>query len=192
MAERSERLYRFQQSQQSQRSQFGDSHATPSGRGTRFGAGGLPTPETGNSFAAPSEASTKRFKTGPGLAEALTPTPARTRDVFAGAWGAAGGSSQGQGEPEGDAEITKEVLDLLRAQPVSGAVRQAVRERLNRHARVVQGVERGRNETREKLKSSKGQIAELQERVVELENERRMRRALLRNDLEALSQGAEE
>jgi hypothetical protein len=56
----------------------------------------------------------------------------------------------------------------------------------------VQGVERGRDATREKLKSSKGQIAELQERVVELENERRMRRALLRNDLEALSQGAEE
>jgi hypothetical protein len=147
---------------------------------------------TGNSFAAPSEASTKRFKTGPGLAEDLTPTPARTRDVFAGVGGAGGGSSQGHAGPDDDADITKEVLDLLKGQPVSGAVRQAVRERLNRHARVVQGVERGRDATREKLKSSKGQIAELQERVVELENERRMRRALLRNDLEALSQGAEE
>ncbi|KAK4129309.1 hypothetical protein N657DRAFT_639900 [Parathielavia appendiculata] len=195
---------RLHQAQQSQRSQFSDSPITPSRHATRTGHGGLLTPGTGNSFVAPSEPGGKRLKNAQGLAAPFAPTPTRTQNfIFADAEAAAaaagggqgGSSSQGrQQRPPGDddADITKAVLDLLKAQPVSAAARQAVRERLNRHALIVSGLERGRNDVRDKLKSSKLKIAELQARVVELERERQMRRAVLRNDLEALSEEVED
>ncbi|KAK4097529.1 hypothetical protein N658DRAFT_569275 [Parathielavia hyrcaniae] len=204
LADWSERLHRAQQSQsqQSQQSQFGDGPISPSRHATRIGNGSLLTPGTGNSFVAPSEPGSKRLRNAQGLAAPLTPTPARTLNFgLAGAeaaqlWQAQGGQARSGNAAGGgggdDADITKAVLDLLKAQPVSAAARQAVRERLNKHALVVRGLETGRNDVREKLKASKLKIAELQARVVDLENERRMRRAVLRHDLEALSQEVED
>lgn len=162
---------------QPQRSQFSDSVATPSGRGlglglgaARAGWGGLPTPDSGNSFLGASEPGAKRFKTAQGPQG--TPTPARTRNALA-AGGGGGDLSQGDCCSEDDAEITIAVLGLLKAEPVSTAVRRALRETLNLHALRARGVERGRDALREGLRARDQKIADLQARVARLEGERR-------------------
>jgi septal ring factor EnvC (AmiA/AmiB activator) len=81
---------------------------------------------------------------------------------------------------EDDADITAVVLGLLRPEPVSAAVRRAVRDTLNLHALRARGVERARDLVRQGLKKRDQQIAKLQARVVKLENERQMRRQMLR------------
>ncbi|KAG7293345.1 hypothetical protein NEMBOFW57_003393 [Staphylotrichum longicolle] len=99
---------------QPQRAQFSDSVATPSGRGlgaARAGWGGLPTPDSGNSFLGTSEPGAKRFKTAQG--PQATPTPARTRNALA----AGGDLSQGDCCSEDDAEITIAALACSRRSP---------------------------------------------------------------------------
>lgn len=189
MADQAERIHQSQSSQPSQRSQFSDSVATPSGGrglGARTGLGGLPTPESGNSFHGASEPGAKRFKTAQGPQGASTPTPARTRNALAG-----GDLSQGDYYSDDDAEITIAVLGLLKAEPVSTPVRRALRETLNLHALKARGVERGRDVLREGLKTRDQRIADLQARVVKLEDERRARKVALKkaaSDLQAWSQ----
>ncbi|KAK4156870.1 hypothetical protein C8A00DRAFT_40671 [Chaetomidium leptoderma] len=215
-----ERFHQSQQSQQSrppppsssQRSQFSDTPPSTPTRTTGFG--GLPTPETGNSFAAPSfsEPGAKRFKsaTTTGGLDPSTPTPARTRNIFTGSVASAplsgGGGKQSQqpgdwqqhpdatattADATGTADLTTAILDLLKTQPVSGATRTAVREALALHARRVRGVERARDVLREGQRMRDRRIGMLQARVLALENERRARTVLLKkaaSDLEALSQ----
>ncbi|KAK4042421.1 hypothetical protein C8A01DRAFT_33492 [Parachaetomium inaequale] len=176
-------------------SQFSDPQrpTTPSagrgGGGSRAGFGGLPTPESRNNrfLAVPGESGgpAKRFKSssqGP-----ATPTPARTRNALLTAPGATeSGLSQGDCCSPDDADITLAVLGLLKAEPVSTPVRRALRETLNLHALRARGVERGRDVLREGLKTRDRKIAELQARVVRLENGRSLSQEVLRGALEAL------
>ncbi|AEO53167.1 hypothetical protein MYCTH_2050335, partial [Thermothelomyces thermophilus ATCC 42464] len=194
------------------RSQISGPHTTPSRAG--LGRGDLSTPESGNSFASVTSGGpdAKRLRTARGVP--VTPTPARTRNALAGAAAqrqstlsspatattttttattptattpTAALSPPGNSH-EGDAEITTTVLSLLRAEPVSAAARRAVREELNRHARRARGVEQARDSLRQTLRARETALAELRARVAQLENERRMRREVLRSDLLALSQ----
>lgn len=179
LVEIADRDQQLQLSQQSQRSQFSDP-TTPSGKGMRANFAGLPTPESRNRQLVASEPGPKRFKTAQG-APALTPTPARTRNAL----------SQSQESCEDDAEITVAVMGLLRGETIMMPVRRAIRDTLNLHALKARGVERGRDLLREALKARDQKIAELQSRVVKLENERLAKRERLKqatSDLQALFQ----
>ena len=191
LADTTERIHQSQRSQRSQLSvtDAGSNPTTPTaGRGRdtdthmHMGFGNLPTPESRTSFAAASsEPSSKRLRTAQGAP--VTPTPTRTRNALVPA-----------GDyhlDEDDAEITAAVLGLLSAEPVSPAVRRAVRETLNLHALRGRGVERARDVLREGGKTKDRRIGELQARVNELEGRWRERRERLREvagGLEKLSQ----
>ncbi|KAL2144775.1 hypothetical protein VTI28DRAFT_8537 [Corynascus sepedonium] len=211
LTDKTERLHH---SPQSRRSHVSGLHTTPGGGRSNFGHGGLPTPESGRSFAgvgASGNPAGKRFKTAQGVP--MTPTPARTRNALAGG-GAAAAAGQHQESSftistsplpssnndnkensNGDAEITIMVLSLLHPEnegrPVSAAVRERLRETLNTHARRARGVERARDTLGQALRERDEAVAALQARVAVLENERRMRREVLRSDLLALSQEEE-
>ncbi|KAL2023458.1 hypothetical protein VTK56DRAFT_2454 [Thermocarpiscus australiensis] len=162
----------------------GDGPVTPTGAHTRANSGGLPTPASRNSRLIASEPGPKRVKTAEGTA-AVTPTPTRTRNALQAA-------SQPQGDGvEDDAEVTVAVMGMLKTQPVQEPVRRAVRETLNLFALRARGVERSRDLLREALTRRDQRIAELQARVVTLENERRAKKEMVRkalSDLEALYQ----
>ncbi|KAL2184606.1 hypothetical protein L209DRAFT_692259, partial [Thermothelomyces heterothallicus CBS 203.75] len=200
-----ERLHRPRLAQPPHRSQISGPHTTPSRAG--LGHGGLSMPESGSSFASVTSGGpdAKRLKTAQGVP--VTPTPARTRNALAGAAAQRQSTlspaatatttttattptaalSPGNGH-DGDAEITTTVLSLLRAERVSAAARRAVREELNRHARLARGFEQARDSLRQTLRARETTLAELRACVARLETERRMRREVLRSDLLALSQ----
>ena len=209
LADQTERIHQSQRSQRSQLSvtDAGGSSSSPTtptaGRGSAdthmyMGLGGLPTPESRTSFAAAAASSSspnpKRLKTTQGVP--VTPTPTRTRSALVTAAGLPqqGGGGVGGGDchcDEDDAEITAAVLGLLQAEPVSAAVRRAVRETLNMHALRGRGVERARDVLREGGRTKDRRIGELQARVGELEGRWRERRERLREvagGLERLSQ----
>ncbi|KAK4251256.1 hypothetical protein C7999DRAFT_28288 [Corynascus novoguineensis] len=209
LTDQTERLHH---SPQSPRSHFSDPHTTPGGGRPGFGHGGLPTPESGRSFAgagASGNPAGKRLKTAHGMP--MTPTPARTRNALAGGGAATvqhqelsftistsplpSSNTDNKENSNGDAEITTMVLSLLppenEGRPVSAAVRERLRETLNTHARRARGVERARDTLRQALRARDEAVAALQARVAVLENERRMRREVLRSDLLALSQEEE-
>ncbi len=194
LADQTERIHQSQRSQRTQLSVTDPGSSSPTtptaGRGRdadthmHMGLGNLPTPESRTSFAASSfssEPNSKRLKGAQGAP--VTPTPTRTRNALV----PAGDSHL----DEDDAEITAAVLGLLQAEPVSAAVRRAVRETLNLHALRGRGVERARDVLREGCKMKDRRIAELQARVSELEGRSREKMERLREfagGLERLSQ----
>jgi hypothetical protein len=190
--------------------QYHDAPSSPStARGsTRSGFGGLPTPQTGNSFVSTFShlsSTSKRFKNAQGLAAPPTPTPTRkNRNAFPGAAAAPNynqandypTTNHREEEEDDDAPITSTILSLLHsttsprsaAPPPPPEIERAIRSTLNTHARQARGFERARDDLSETLRTRDRCIADLRARVDRLENERRMRWEVLRSDLEALSQ----
>lgn len=144
------------------------------------------------------------------LQDAQTPTPYRKTDAYAipdldpttpsttrvlDKTPASTASSSGGGGGGGDhPKIAEEVLSLLERQPLSEAVRQKLKTALDRHELRVRGVVLGRDVARQALTERDERIAELQARVVNLENSRRMERAKMRelsDGLVKLSQEAD-
>jgi hypothetical protein len=157
-------------------------YETPAAQRTHNVLGGLPTPVSRNSLLIASEdRDAKRQRQAADTANAdktqssvtlgassgslvppLTPTPRRTGDPAA-----AGTPSRGGGGD--DYEITEEVMALLAGQPLAEPARQAVRDTLNTYALRMVGVLRGRDMARTGLQKRDARIAELQERVLQLE-----------------------
>lgn len=173
----------------SERSRPNDEPKTPGERAMRASfSDSLQGPASSKTRAsATSEPAAKRFKTAGGAAiTTLTPSRAGSAALEAG--------SASQDGLEADAEVTVAVLGLLRGEQVQAHVRRAVRETLNLHALKVRGLERARDLLREAVKSRDRKIAELQARVVKLENERLAERERLKkaaSDLQALFQGGD-
>ncbi|ROV90882.1 hypothetical protein VSDG_08030 [Cytospora chrysosperma] len=94
--------------------------------------------------------------------------------------------------------IAEEVLSLLSGQPVSESTKRTLWAAMERHEMRVKGVARGREAARAGIAERDERIAELQARVVSLENGRKMDRARLRElgalgeRLMRLSEGDEE
>ncbi|KAI0135471.1 hypothetical protein F4814DRAFT_401292 [Daldinia grandis] len=88
--------------------------------------------------------------------------------------------------PSRERELTQEIMALLYDQNIDGAVRRKIRGTLDRHAARAKGLERGRDASREAAKKAEAKVAELQQRVADLENQRRLdgeARQKMRTDL---------
>ncbi|KAI1649778.1 uncharacterized protein F4817DRAFT_330085 [Daldinia loculata] len=88
--------------------------------------------------------------------------------------------------PGRERELTQEIMALLYDQNIDGAVRRKIRSSLDRHAARAKGLERGRDASREAAKKAEAKVAELQQRVADLENQRRLdgeARQKMRTDL---------
>lgn len=77
-------------------------------------------------------------------------------------------------------KIADEIMALLAGQPISEATRRNVRAAAERHELRVKGLVKGRDTVRAALESRDERVAELQAKVVSLENARRLDRAQLR------------
>jgi len=160
--------------------------ATPAAARTAVGPGGLPTPLTRDGGDEPAR---KRVRFDDTVAVEATPTPARGRDVFAAPsatlaspLAAAGGQAEDDGADGDDYPVTRTVLGLL--SPARAAIPDdvlaEVRAELNAFALRAAGIKRGRDMVRAALGARDVRVAELQARVVELENGRRMAREIRR------------
>ncbi|KAL1865466.1 hypothetical protein VTK73DRAFT_5220 [Phialemonium thermophilum] len=152
-----------------QRLQPQDHFMTPIDRRRYDPMGGLPTPETGIDLTS-GQSESKRRRLAPSI-----PSPARST---------APDKSSTHGD---DYDITEEVMTLLGTTPLRDTVRRNLRETLNRYALRMRGIERGRELSRASLKTKDNRIAELQQRVATLENERKADRRHIR----ALGRGLE-
>ncbi|KAG4216826.1 hypothetical protein PC116_g34693, partial [Phytophthora cactorum] len=88
--------------------------------------------------------------------------------------------------PGGEQGLTQEIMALLYDQNIDGVVRKKIRGILDRHAARAKGLERGRDASREAAKKAEVKVAELQQRVADLENQRRLdseARQKMRTDL---------
>ncbi|KAI0176238.1 hypothetical protein GGR52DRAFT_571205 [Hypoxylon sp. FL1284] len=82
--------------------------------------------------------------------------------------------------------VTQEVMALLEGQAVDGAVLRDVRAALDRHAARARGLERGHDASRDAARKAETRVAELRQRVTDLENQRRLdadARQKMRTDL---------
>ncbi|KAI0022243.1 hypothetical protein F4780DRAFT_777949 [Xylariomycetidae sp. FL0641] len=74
------------------------------------------------------------------------------------------------------ATLTQDVMGLLRGQKLDEGVLGDVRRVLDRHAARAKGLEKGRDASRDAVRKADERIAQLQRRVADLENERRLDR----------------
>lgn len=108
-----------------------------------------------------------------------TPTPYRKTDALAtpsvtGTPTSARTSSPMRTPKGGDyPKILDEAMALLEAQPISDAARQGLRQALERHEMRVRGVAMGRDVARNALAARDERIAQLQDKVVNLETRKR-------------------
>lgn len=162
-----------------------DMFSTPGSKRKRDNAEAWPTPNTGqidsdDVFATPSVTRPKGGmwdgNESSGLfSPSTTPTPARFRDVNQTAKAVESISDLK------DYDITKEVMEILKEQSLDEEVSTKMRLALNRHALRTQGVARGRDITRLALKTKEDKIAELEQRIVELQNERELDKIIIRH-----------
>ncbi|KAK7714228.1 hypothetical protein SLS64_004327 [Diaporthe eres] len=124
---------------------------------------------------------------GPGnvLGDPETPTPYRKTDALAGlknttAAAAKTGAGSAAQAAEDYPKITDEVFSLLAHQPVSESTKRTLKAAMERHEMRVRGVVLGREAARAGIAERDARIFELQERVVALENGKRMDRERLR------------
>jgi hypothetical protein len=101
-----------------------------------------------------------------------TPTPMRTSDVPA---------SSPSGKSLQDHDLAGEIMGLLEDQRVESSVRIAVRNAVDRYTLQVAGVLRGRDMTRSVLKSKDARVAELQDKVTQLETQMAADRRRIQN-----------
>jgi hypothetical protein len=162
-----------------------DSLSTPGSKRKRDDAEAWPTPATGQMvsddvFATPS---TTRFKGGRWdgnerlglISPSATPTPTRFRtgDLPVGGNNVASDAK--------DYDVTQEVMEALKDHSLDEDTSVKLRQILNRHALKSQGIVRGRDITRIALKSKDAKIAELQQRITALENEREMDKLVIKH-----------
>ena len=72
-------------------------------------------------------------------------------------------------DDDGNYDITASVLSILHNASMPSATRQAIRQTLNSYALRVSGIERGRNITRVALKRKDEKIAELEQKIQQLQ-----------------------
>lgn len=148
---------------------------------------GSPTPRAGDFDYDNDET---QSQPGPGnvLGDPDTPTPYRKIDALAGSKtttpAAAAAAKTGAGNAAPAAEdypkILDEVFSLLADQPVSESTKRTLKAAIERHEMRVRGVMRGREAARAIIAERDAKISKLQERVVALENGRKMDMAKLR------------
>lgn len=121
------------------------------------------------------------------LGDPETPTPYRKTDALAGtkAITPTSASKTGAGNAAAPAvddypKISEEVLSLLAHQPVSESTKRTLKAAMERHEMRVRGVVRGREAARVGIAERDARIGELQDRVVDLENGRKMDKQRLR------------
>ncbi|KUI54032.1 DNA topoisomerase 3-alpha [Cytospora mali] len=129
------------------------------------------------------------------VGDPTTPTPYRKTDALATATAApeaaattlstsAAAAEKSPAKPAGTVDdfpkIADEVLSLLSGQPVSESTKRTLRAAMERHEMRVKGLVRGRQAARAGIAKRDERIAELQARVVSLENGRKMDRERLR------------
>ncbi|KAI1143558.1 hypothetical protein F5Y05DRAFT_157481 [Hypoxylon sp. FL0543] len=78
-------------------------------------------------------------------------------------------SQQGSGK-----DVTQEVMALLEGQKLDNQILRNVRNVLEKHAAKAKGLERGRDASREAVKKAEARVAALQQRVTDLENQRKL------------------
>lgn len=184
-----------------------DAYGTPAAQG---GAGGLPTPVSRrpgllvgqderersakrqrHALSPPAHAGDDDDETQsqPGpvnmLGDPETPTPYRKTDALAGLKNTTSttpAKTAGNAAPAADdyPKIADEVFSLLAHQPVSESTKRTLKAAMERHEMRVRGVVRGREAARAIIAERDARISELQERVVALENGKRMDRERLR------------
>lgn len=184
-----------------------DAYGTPMAHGGGAGQAGLPTPvsrrpglligedERGRSAKRQRHAGSPpsrpgyddddddetQSQPGPGkvFGDPNTPTPYRKTDALAGPKTTTTAASAA---PAADdyPRILDEVFSLLAQQPVSESTKRTLKAAIERHEMRVRGVARGRETARAGIAERDARIAELQDRVVALENGRRMDRQRLR------------
>ncbi|KAF4636913.1 hypothetical protein G7Y89_g1178 [Cudoniella acicularis] len=103
-----------------------------------------------------------------------TPTPSRFRDAIEPS------SNFDQSHSE-NYDITDSVLTLLKDQPIDEETKASLKQLLTRHALKISGIAKGRDITRVALKAKDGKIAELQQRITNLETEREMDKVVIRH-----------
>ncbi|KUI65947.1 hypothetical protein VM1G_01826 [Cytospora mali] len=134
------------------------------------------------------------------VGDPTTPTPYRKTDALAAAIAApeaaatapstsaaaaaAAAAGKPPAQPAGTVDdypkIADEVLSLLSGQPVSESTKRTLRAAMERHEMRVKGLVRGREAARAGIAERDERIAELQTRVVSLENGRKVDRERLR------------
>lgn len=158
--------------------------STPSSKRKRDEGEGLPTPATERTnldvFATPS---TTRLKGGmrdgnekSGLmSPSVTPTPNRFRELNHLPF-----TENVTSDPK-DYDITQEVMEILHNQSLDEDISVKVRQAVNRYALKTQGIVRGRDMTRMALKARDSKIAELEQRIATLENEREVDKLVIKH-----------
>ncbi|OTA53626.1 hypothetical protein K449DRAFT_209039 [Hypoxylon sp. EC38] len=131
---------------------------------------GMPTPLTEKPvrrvlFADPEASTTKRPRTD-GFGSVSTPVAQQSSQSPS---STPSSSQQGHGK-----DVTQEIMALLEGQKLDSQVLRSVRSALERHAAKAKGLERGRDASREAVKKSEARVAELQQRVADLENQRKL------------------
>ena len=118
------------------------------------------------------------------LGDPETPTPYRKTDALAGPKTntpeTARKNTAAPAAAEDFPRIADEVMEMIHQQPVSESTKRTLRLAMERHESRVRGVVRGRDAARAGIAERDARIAELQQRVVALENGRKMDRETLR------------
>ncbi|KAI0842037.1 hypothetical protein F5Y06DRAFT_166646 [Hypoxylon sp. FL0890] len=134
---------------------------------------GMPTPLTDKSvrrvlFAEPEVNNAKRSRT-----EAFASTSTSIPQQSSQSPSSTPSSSQ-QGHGTTGKDVTQEVMALLDGQKLDNQVLRDIHNALEKHAAKAKGLERGRDASREAVKKAEARVAELQQRVADLENQRRL------------------
>lgn len=135
---------------------------------------GMPSPLTERPvrrvlFADPEVSNSKKPRANGGLAASIHNRPLGSSPAST-----PSSSQEGRvGTPskDGVGNMTQEVMSLLEGQKVDGNVLRNVRGTLEKYAAKAKGLERGRDLSREAAKKAESQIAELRQRVADLENQ---------------------
>jgi chaperonin cofactor prefoldin len=140
----------------------------PTNRRTADIVGGLPTPSVSRTLFPPSEA--KRYKTvsfDEPLSSDSPTTPSKTPSSHSGVSPVCPASSPSEASVP---DVTEEVMNLLSGQQVDAKVLRSVNDLLLTFARKAKGVSLGRDSARAALNEKDKKIAELQEKIRDLEN----------------------
>ncbi|KAK2611101.1 hypothetical protein N8I77_004477 [Diaporthe amygdali] len=117
------------------------------------------------------------------LGDPGTPTPYRKTDALAGLKTATAAADKSPGNAavlDDYPKISDEVLSLLAHQPVAESTKRTLKAAMERHEMRVKGVVRGREAARAGIAERDARIGEMQDRIVALENARKMDRERLR------------
>lgn len=162
-----------------------DIFSTPGSKRKRYESEAWPTPSTrriqsDDVFTTPSTTRLKdsmrdRNERSGLMSPSITPTHGRFRDINQPLETAESMSDLK------DYDITKEVMEILKEQSLDEETTTKVRQILNKHSLKTQGIAKGRDITRMALKTKENKIAELEQRIVELQNERELDKVIIKH-----------